>query len=503
MIPLLLPSLFATTFQGLPPLFPKEIPLPKDAKVQQVLDRPKAPAGQQLITVSYRTALDTASVMELYRAFFRDKGKDLQDLGAQAPVLSAQLPGYRCTVTVLEALKTVMVSIEPEGRTFTAFHEAAVQAPPRLIQVQPLDTSRWRLAGATFPGDFLPGVLLVRREDGSLWGFGLGLVQPRTETDAHGKRYCRLEGLDTTPQRLAEGVRFATAAMGAPLGAIFTVDDQGTLRSFGADCGGRLGQGVGDATHRWFDPTPILERVRFVTAGSCNAAAITEEGALWAWGSNLSSQVLGCSEGFAKRPLKVMDDVVSVAVARDAMYAVKTDGTLWGWGEAYDNGFLDGGVLKVRKTALRIMDGVKAVFTADIGPIMALKADGSLWTWGANSAGLSGQGTKGTSAKPARIADQVVKVAMNHHHAALLKEDGSVWTWGRNWTAQCGFPMKEADILKPRKLCEGATDVAVTAGETYVLKQDGTLWGTGRNASRAALPGRGMERQVGLVEVRF
>ncbi|MBP1628888.1 MAG: hypothetical protein H6Q00_3363, partial [Holophagaceae bacterium] len=358
-------------------------------------------------------------------------------------------------------------------------------------------SSAWAAGGPPIPAS----ELTLRRADGSLWGFGAGLVHPG-RTDAHGKRYCHKEAVPLAPTRIASEVRFAAVAPGAPYGAVFFIDGGGSLRSQGADCGGRIGQGAWDATFRWFDALPILANTRFVATGPCNTAAITEDGGLHVWGSSLSGQIPGTREPSMQAPVRVMEQVVHVAVARDAIYAVKRDGTLWGWGEAHEDGFLDGGVVHRRETPYRIMEGVKAVYTADNGPVMVIKADGSLWTWGENRFGQCGQGIRGVRARPALIARDVAKVAMNGRHAALLKADGSVWTWGWNWGAHCGFPVNEPDILRPRRLAAGAADIAVTSGETYLLMRDGSLWGTGRNADGYGLLGEAV-RQPGLRRVAW
>lgn len=488
---------------SVPDLFPREIPLPADARVVLAQDNSRARAGSQSILLQFTTSLATPAVLDLYRGFFREKGKVLVDLGASGvPLCSGQLGGYQCIVSVIGNSRTVNVVVEPEGRTFTAFHEreAAARGTSAPIDARPPDTSRWRLSGALFPGDHYPGALVMRHRDGSLRGLGLALVHPRPAVDANGKRYCDNDTPPKGPVDLRDGARFAVAAPGGPLGAFFVIDAGGTLSSFGADSGGRLGQGIGDATFRWFDPVPILRNVRHVVAESANTAAITDRNELYVWGSNLSGQVPGHPDTFARSPVKVLENVVSVALARDAAYAVKTDGSLWGWGEAYEDGFLDGGVLRRRKVPYFIMDGVRAVFTADIGPVAVIKADGSLWTWGANSMGQCGHGTKGQAARPQRIAPDVERLAMDGHHAALLRKDGSVWTWGWNLSSQTGFPKAEGAVTRPRKLADGAVDVAVTSGETYVLKADGSLWGCGRNSGGVALQGRGGLRQAGLVD---
>lgn len=486
---------------ALPALWPRELPLPPDAQRNMVLDNTLKPAGQQGIVVNFHTAWSRQAVLDLYRTFFRARGKVTLDMEAQGvPTVGGKLDGYDCMVVLLG--EAVQVAVKPDGGTFTAFHEqdpARLPAPAPMV-AEPLDTRGWRLAGSFCPGDQQPGVLLYRQRDGGLWAFGLALVRPKGAPDAHGKVYCDQDPAQShAPVRVFGDARLAVAAPGAPLGAVFVVDGQGTLHSFGSDCGGRLGQGVRDATLRYFAPRPVLEHVREVAAESANAAAVTEDGALYLWGSNLSGQIPGTAETFVSSPLKVMDGVVSVALARDAGYAVKRDGTLWGWGEAFSNGFLDGGVLKTRRRPYRIMDGVRAVFASGLGPVMALKADGGLWSWGANDRGQCGAGRKELVSGPARIAEHVARVAFTTHHCALLKTDGTVWTWGGNWTSQCGFDRAERAILRPRLLAEGAADIAVTGGETYVLRKDGRLLGCGHNTDKVALQG-GTRIQVGLAD---
>lgn len=492
MLPALVVLLALRPGVPIPPAFPKEIPLPPGAKVVQAHDGSRAVAGRQSLVLHLEAPGGPSAILAFYREALPRIGAKVQLLG---PTLAATLPGYELSLVPLEGLGQAMLAVKPEGGTF-AFHRApAPPAPVRApLELPPLDTTAWRLAGASYPGDHDPGALLIRQPDGSLWGFGAGLVHPGEE-DLHGQRYVHKRAVPLAPTRLAAGVRFATLAPGAPYGALFWIDTQGTLHSQGADSGGRLGQDVWDATLRWFKAAPILPRVRFVAAGPTNTAAITEDGGLWVWGSNLRGQVPGATGPSVKIPRRVLEQVVHVAVAREALYAVRRDGTLWGWGAADADGFLDGGVLPQRDQPHRILEGVRAVYASGNGPVMVLKQDGSLWTWGENSFGQCGQGHRSrTPARPAPIAQQVVKVALTGRHAALLKADGSVWTWGWNWKAHCGFPPTEPDILKPRRLADGALDIAVTTGETYVLKRDGSLWGTGNNRDGYGLLGEAEAR---------
>jgi alpha-tubulin suppressor-like RCC1 family protein len=56
--------------------------------------------------------------------------------------------------------------------------------------------------------------------------------------------------------------------------------------------------------------------------------------------------------------VKIMDNVVAISAGWGHSLAVKTDGSLWAWGQ---NGFgqLGDGTTKNRSAPVKIMDGVK------------------------------------------------------------------------------------------------------------------------------------------------
>jgi alpha-tubulin suppressor-like RCC1 family protein len=72
---------------------------------------------------------------------------------------------------------------------------------------------------------------------------------------------------------------------------------------------------------------------------------------------------------------------------------------------------------------------------------LALKSDGSLWAWGENSRGQLGVGTgTGSSNTPVQVSNLtgVVAVASGFAHGMALKSDGTLWLWGDNTVGQLG-----------------------------------------------------------------
>ena len=78
----------------------------------------------------------------------------------------------------------------------------------------------------------------------------------------------------------------------------------------------------------------------------------------------------------------------------------------------------------------------------NLGHIVAMKTDGTVWGWGANKPNLFGNTiiTEISSSEPIQIEDieQVTAVATGRWHTVALKGDGTVWTWGNNWYGQLG-----------------------------------------------------------------
>ena len=243
-----------------------------------------------------------------------------------------------------------------------------------------------------------------------------------------------------------------------------------------------------------------LYRYKSVSAGMYHTIAIGTDGSLWAWGNNRDGQLGNGEEGGAwenlsansNKPVRIGTDSdwAFTAAGSEHTIAVKTDGSLWGWGRN-DRGQLGDGTLVNRSTPVRIdADLDWASVSAGDNFTVAIKTDGSLWSWGNNTFGQLGNGTKGSnrgSNIPVRIGTDSnwVSVDAGLWHTVAIRTDGSLWIWGdTNNITDGGRGAMSVTITHPTQVGTETGWVLAAAGDDHnvALKADGSLWSWGRNS---------------------
>jgi alpha-tubulin suppressor-like RCC1 family protein len=227
-----------------------------------------------------------------------------------------------------------------------------------------------------------------------------------------------------------------------------------------------------------------------ISAGSNHAAAIKTDGTLWIWGNN-SSFKLGnnvTTAGFnALTPVTTFSGgtnwkQVSCGGAHTA--AIKTDGTLWTWGYAGDGRLGNGNILDARFTPITTFAGGtnwKQVSSGLNATMAAIKTDGTLWTWGFS--GYLGigvvTGNRSTPVTTFSGGNNWKQVACGSGHMAAIKTDGTLWTWGYGGNGRLGNGVTSGTVSTPVTTFAGGTNwkqVACGSGHMAAIKTDGTLW---------------------------
>ena len=158
-------------------------------------------------------------------------------------------------------------------------------------------------------------------------------------------------------------------------------------------------------------------------AGGDSYMAITADSRLWGWGRNWVGAVGDGTNENRYEPVLIMENIAAVSVARTHAAALCHDGYLWAWGCNWA-GQIGDGTYYTRFSPVRIMDNVVAI-NADTnsghGPssnILAIRTDGSLWGWGS---GL------GLSSTPTQIWDDAAQIIRYWRSVMVITSTGELW----------------------------------------------------------------------------
>ena len=227
-----------------------------------------------------------------------------------------------------------------------------------------------------------------------------------------------------------------------------------------------------------------------ISLGARHGLVLAPDGSLWSWGMDfLGWPVLGLGNltNQSDRLRRIGKDTnwVSISAGEAHNLAIKSDGTLWAWGENMHSQLGDGTRITRNAPVPSAPGNDWKQASAGGSYSVALKKNGTLWAWGDNWAGQLGIGhTNRPNPVPVQIgsATNWVKVWAGLLETVALQSDGSLWYWGEN--PNPAFAQGAGQILVPTRISSDTNWVDVGFGPWTVLaiKSDGTLWAWGRNA---------------------
>ena len=229
-----------------------------------------------------------------------------------------------------------------------------------------------------------------------------------------------------------------------------------------------------------------------VSVGGDHIVTLKDDGTLFSWGSNNNGQ-LG-NFGIVDRAEPVQEysedtNWTDVSAGADFTIALKEDGTLWGWG---DNEFGQLGRLLFDAIPLAVQEETNATdwkyLSAGSDHSVAIKTDGTLWGWGRNDSGQLGNNNKLTSsvATQENSDSNWTAVSAGFNHTVAIKMDGTLWSWGANGFGQLGDDSTTESNIPLQENTHSTLWIDVSAGKYFTIatKSDGTLWAWGTNLNR-------------------
>jgi alpha-tubulin suppressor-like RCC1 family protein len=291
-------------------------------------------------------------------------------------------------------------------------------------------------------------------------------------------------------QTICGGNNWAAVACG--YGHTAAIKYDGTLWLWGENYSGELG--VNDAV--WHS-SPLQtvcggNNWSSVSCGATHTGAVKTDGTLWLWGENYSGQLGDNSTDDKSSPVQTVmggNDWKQVTCGYAHTLAVKVDGTLWVWGINY-RGQLGTNDTTYVSSPVQTIAGGTNWFQAHAGYThsVAIKKDGTLWTWGGNNNGQLGNGTTNNSSSPAQTISNTNDwkfVSCASDNSVAIKSDGTLWIWGWNNYGQLGNNTTDAKSSPVETICGGNNWTTVDSGHQFTLatKSDGTLWAWGEGGS--------------------
>ena len=258
------------------------------------------------------------------------------------------------------------------------------------------------------------------------------------------------------------------------------IKTDGTLWAWGRNYYGNLGDGT--TTNR-SSPVQITGSTNWVTASQGGAFsgtfAINSLGELWSTGKNLVGQ-LGLNDITNRSSLTQVPgtDWRNVFAGGALCHAIKTDGTMWGWGPSnYSRGCVGDGTEIKRSSPVQIgaLTTWATLRKGNYYSKAALKTDGTMWAWGRNSYGQLGQNHTDPRSSPVQVGALTTWVSVTNAGGAgclARKTDGTIWAWGRNTDGALGIGNTD----------NRSSPVQIGALTTWVINGFG---GTNHNATSA------------------
>ena len=241
---------------------------------------------------------------------------------------------------------------------------------------------------------------------------------------------------------------------------------------------------------------------REFSAGTNFSLAIKSDGTMWGWGAN--GNLLGLNGVTPDQNLPVQigtaNDWATVSAGAIHSLAVKTNGTLWAWGNG-QFGQLGNNVFNSATWTVTQVGTANDWLSVSAGNrfSIATKTTGTLWSWGLNNFGQLGINNIIDQALPVQVgtASNWVRIDAGNRHSLAVDAAGFMWAWGDNTFGQFGDGTNTSSLI-PILVGTSNNWSLVSAGFDHSMALDlsGVLYTFGNNTNGQLCDGTNLPSNV-------
>ncbi len=176
-----------------------------------------------------------------------------------------------------------------------------------------------------------------------------------------------------------------------------------------------------------------------ITSGDGHSVAIRSDSTLWAWGNNYQGQLGDGTTVSKSSPVQISSSSwTAVFAGKTHTLGIDKNYSLYAWGSNYYGQLGDIGV--VDRSLPTLISQTTSFIQISAGENYSLAIDSSyrLYAWGSNYDGQLGLFDTILRSSPVQISGSFISISAGEFHSMALDSTSKLYTWGRNDISQLG-----------------------------------------------------------------
>jgi len=250
----------------------------------------------------------------------------------------------------------------------------------------------------------------------------------------------------------------------------------GTLWGWGSNGSGQLGDNT--ITNRSSPVSVAGGLINWISAsaGGSHSIGVRVGGSIWAWGNNGQGRLGDNTITNRSSPVSVVGgftDWVSASAGGAHSFGIRVNGTLWAWG-SNDSGRLGDNTTTSRSSPVSVVGGFADWVSVSAGDShnLGVRTNGTIWAWGDNGQGRLGDNSVVNRSSPVSVVGGFtdwISASAGDTHSLGVRANGTLWAWGSNDSGRLG-DNSTASRSSPVSVVSGFTDwISASAGDAHNL----------------------------------